>query len=699
MTRVGGCLRAFVVAIVAAVALAACGGGSSAPPPSPTVASITASTAFNESVTINVLQSAHDPLNQTLAVTLLPGTVGGTATAAAGGTITFVPTLNYAGKATVQFEVIATDGRTSAPATATITVQAVPPVAANLTAATGIETPVTVAPLSGATDAAGESMTVALVGLPVAGTATVNSDQTVTFTPDAGFVGVASFEFQAVAADGGTSAAAAAYVTVQATARALVVTGGPDTGQQLSLVSPSGTTTVWVGPSLDAQNNSGTTVAALSVAPSAGTRAGRIVFRADTLPVPGQDGQGPTAGYTLYVLDLSQPTPVPVVVESGSVAYGAYSYAPNAVFAVSPDGTVLYYNSLQTGGLNSATFTATGALAGVRTLLSGTVTDFAVTAAGQRLIAALATSPPGVGDLLYSLPAAGGTATALDGTGLWIPSSNGPLSGAITGNGTGVLHTSQSDGGVDLYNTVTQAHTTLTTQGPQNAAPSFLLAPNGNALASAVTPDGSPLRYYALSNLPAVWSQVPGAPTQIALGNPGALANGIVGNTSNFPSTYVSPLGAFSSDSRWFLQAQFSPQSLGIPTGYAVASVASGQTVGSATLAAAGSGTRLGFTPDARHGLVWVQTGTGGPLGLTAYGRLYLFTPGPDPVPVSLTSDVSSPVLSNIWIAADSHAVAYQTVDGAVYVVDVRAPGHSTQLLPPAYPGSIPAVSVQGIWP
>ena len=94
-----------------------------------------------------------------------------------------------------------------------------------------------------------------------------------------------------------------------------------------------------------------------------------------------------------------------------------------------------------------------------------------------------------------------------------------------------------------------------------------------------------------------------------------------------------------------------------------------------------------------------MQTGTGGPLGLTAYGRLYLFTPGPDPVPVSLTSDVSSPVLSNIWIAADSHAVAYQTVDGAVYVVDVRAPGHSTQLLPPAYPGSIPAVSVQGIWP
>jgi hypothetical protein len=83
-----------------------------------------------------------------------------------------------------------------------------PPDAVNDTSSTAFDMPVTISVLANDTDPdAGETLTVSAVGSFVGGTAVVNSNNTVTFTPDSGFSGEASFTYTVTDAFNGTDMA------------------------------------------------------------------------------------------------------------------------------------------------------------------------------------------------------------------------------------------------------------------------------------------------------------------------------------------------------------------------------------------------------------------------------------------------------------------------------------------------------------
>ena len=105
-------------------------------------------------------------------------------------------------------------------ATVTVTVTAVndAPVAVDDTATTAEDTAVTIAAaalLGNDTDLDGDALTIASVTSGAGGTAVLNADGTVTFTPALNFTGAASFSYTAT---DGTLASNAATVTVTVTA-------------------------------------------------------------------------------------------------------------------------------------------------------------------------------------------------------------------------------------------------------------------------------------------------------------------------------------------------------------------------------------------------------------------------------------------------------------------------------------------------
>jgi subtilisin family serine protease len=82
-----------------------------------------------------------------------------------------------------------------------------PPVAQNDTATTNKNTPVTVNVLANDDDPDGDLLTVAVSDPPANGSATRNEDNTVTYTPNTGFVGTDSFEYELTDGNGGMSTA------------------------------------------------------------------------------------------------------------------------------------------------------------------------------------------------------------------------------------------------------------------------------------------------------------------------------------------------------------------------------------------------------------------------------------------------------------------------------------------------------------
>jgi serine protease AprX len=90
-----------------------------------------------------------------------------------------------------------------------------PPVAVNDAATTEEETPVTIDVLANDSQPAGNELTVTSASRPSNGTAAVNADGSVTYTPDAGFTGVDAFAYT-VEDTYGSTASAAVLVTVEA---------------------------------------------------------------------------------------------------------------------------------------------------------------------------------------------------------------------------------------------------------------------------------------------------------------------------------------------------------------------------------------------------------------------------------------------------------------------------------------------------
>ncbi len=179
---------------------------------------------------------------------------GGVALAAGGtftmqniidGLVSFNPAANYNGTDSFGFSL--SDGtNTLTGKTFAITINAVndAPVAANDTASTNEDTPVTINVLSNDSDIDGDTLSVGTVGAAAHGTVVKNANNTLTYTPAANYNGSDSFTYQISDGKGGT-ASATVNVTITAVNDAPVAkndafTGNANTAITGNLLSDNG---------------------------------------------------------------------------------------------------------------------------------------------------------------------------------------------------------------------------------------------------------------------------------------------------------------------------------------------------------------------------------------------------------------------------------------------------------------------------
>ena len=173
----------------------------------------TRTTPYRHAITVPVLTNDFDP-GKSLTVTGVGMPDHGTATVS-GRTVVYTPPAGFSGAAT--FSYTATDAAgNNTTATVTVTVGA-PPVMPDRAVAAKPGTALIVK--LPATDKSGRAVRVLSVGKPKHGTAVMNADGTVTYTPADGFAGVDSFPYTVVDADGNL-AAASVQVTVAGPNRA-----------------------------------------------------------------------------------------------------------------------------------------------------------------------------------------------------------------------------------------------------------------------------------------------------------------------------------------------------------------------------------------------------------------------------------------------------------------------------------------------
>lgn len=179
-----------------------------------------ATTPKDTPVTVNVLANDTPPPGETLdptSVTIVSPPTAGTAVPNPDGTITYTPQVGFVGVVTFTYVVADTEGTYSLPATVTITVIGIPPVAGNDTATTPEDTPVAIAVLANDTDSDGTIIpsTVTIQAAPLHGTTSVNPvTGVVTYTPALNYNGPDSFTYTVEDNDGQESNVATVSITV-----------------------------------------------------------------------------------------------------------------------------------------------------------------------------------------------------------------------------------------------------------------------------------------------------------------------------------------------------------------------------------------------------------------------------------------------------------------------------------------------------
>jgi hypothetical protein len=186
------------------------------------------STAPNTALTIAssaLLVNDTDPNGDTLVVTGVSGGVNGNASFnAQTNVITFTPTAGYTGAASFNYGVSDGHGGTASASVSLTVVTPVnqPPVAVNDSGfSTAQNTAVTIAAsalLANDTDPNGDTLTITGVSGGVNGTASFNAQaNSVTFTPTAGYIGAASFNYAVSDGHGGAATANASLAVIDTT--------------------------------------------------------------------------------------------------------------------------------------------------------------------------------------------------------------------------------------------------------------------------------------------------------------------------------------------------------------------------------------------------------------------------------------------------------------------------------------------------
>jgi len=183
-----------------------------------------ASTPINTPVTIPVLDNDSDPNGDPLIITDIfdlpnPDTVGTPQINEDSTAITFTPAPGFEGCITFGY-VVCDNGNPALCDTAFVAVQVgntpclnLPPLALSDTVATTVETPVTIDVLINDTDPDGDPLAVVAITDPLNGSAEINPDNTIVYTPNPGFIGTDYFTY-IICDNGSPSLCDTAYVVI-----------------------------------------------------------------------------------------------------------------------------------------------------------------------------------------------------------------------------------------------------------------------------------------------------------------------------------------------------------------------------------------------------------------------------------------------------------------------------------------------------
>jgi immune inhibitor A len=177
-----------------------------------------ATTTTGTPVTINVLGNDGDPDGDTVSVSSVGAAGHGSVADNHDGTVTYTAATGYEGPDSFDYTI--GDGRggsDTGTVSVTVTGAANRAPVANDDAGTTVESqPATIDVLGNDTDPDGDALLVAAVSAPARGTAVSNGDGTITYTPDAGYVGSDGFTYTASDGRGGTDTAAVSITVTQA---------------------------------------------------------------------------------------------------------------------------------------------------------------------------------------------------------------------------------------------------------------------------------------------------------------------------------------------------------------------------------------------------------------------------------------------------------------------------------------------------
>ena len=172
----------------------------------PLVVNDRTTTGLDQSVTISVLANDSDPDGDPLTLEQVGQPSAGTVSKNANGTVTYTPATGFIGDATFTYTACDDNG---ACATAIVTVTVLPganrpPIATDDVVSTRTNTAVNLDPTDNDVDPDGDPLAVEdIVTQPLHGTARLENDGTVTYTPDNGYVGTDTFEVSVADGQGG----------------------------------------------------------------------------------------------------------------------------------------------------------------------------------------------------------------------------------------------------------------------------------------------------------------------------------------------------------------------------------------------------------------------------------------------------------------------------------------------------------------
>ena len=342
-----------------------------------------AATDEDTPVTITVLANDSDIDGDALSLDEVGRPTAGSAVVNADGTATYTPNPNYFGPDSFTYRVSDGHGGT-ATGTVSITVAPIadPPVAVNDSAVTDEDTSAVIAVLANDSDADGDTLTVTGLTQPANGTAVLNADGTVTYTPAANFNGADSFTY--TVSDGSTTATATVSITVNA------VNDAPIAGNDTASVNEDGSVNIAV---LD--NDSDVEGDALTVSEVTQPANGKTVINAgsrvvytpnhdfngsDSFTYTVSDGHGGTATATVSVavaavndppiavndtVTLAEDTKISIPVLSNDsdpdgdpLIVGSFTPPSHGQAVINPDGTMGYTPNANYYGADSFTYKA-----------------------------------------------------------------------------------------------------------------------------------------------------------------------------------------------------------------------------------------------------------------------------------------------------------------------------------------------------